>query len=637
MSVDPARDRLQHLLADQPAATWNGIDYVEIAEHRPDAAARSLPELVAGPGDVERDAAGDDLRRRDDRIGGRAPNRRGHSVERRRGWETDPERLGGGSRRFLDLHAHGQQHSARSLLRRSWLHLQGQLRKRPRLRSDHPAVPAARKRGGADQLPRQGLRSFTRALSDFSALRYPQWVERSEADVGVALMEALSALADELSYYQDRVAAEAVLGTATQRVSVVRHARLVDYEPAPAVAAAATLQLDVAPGVGSITSGLRCGALGPEGQRIDFEVGGLLADSQSGRLLATSFTVDPRWNAGSPTSRNLRPYWWDVSRQCLPAGSTRLWLIGHGFGLAQGAAQQLLIDTAGATSADPPVREIVQVAATAESTDPVFSVDADARRPRCADVGRSRPEAHASRRQPAARGARRPHHRDVRDPVTGRFRAALPHSPGGRTHGAELDAAGSSARLPLHARRRSGVVAADIAAGPGPQRHRGGSARDRARRDRHPGVRASLDVAAMAARVRPGGHGIHTDARALCGSRRRQLADVLRIRRRGHHDPLRRRHLRPHARPRDCRSPSRTCQAAASPATSLPTRSSQSRPVRRRRPTSSRSRILSRRTGGPMPRPFSRYATGRPRRSRPARFASCALRITSPRRSRWTG
>ena len=31
MSVDPARDRLQHLLADQPAATWNGIDYVEIA------------------------------------------------------------------------------------------------------------------------------------------------------------------------------------------------------------------------------------------------------------------------------------------------------------------------------------------------------------------------------------------------------------------------------------------------------------------------------------------------------------------------------------------------------------------------------------------------------------------------------
>ena len=47
-------------------------------------------------------------------------------------------------------------------------------------------------------------------------------------------MEALAALADELSYYQDRVAAEATLPTATQRLSAVRHARLVDYEPAPA-------------------------------------------------------------------------------------------------------------------------------------------------------------------------------------------------------------------------------------------------------------------------------------------------------------------------------------------------------------------------------------------------------------------
>ena len=46
-------------------------------------------------------------------------------------------------------------------------------------------------------------------------------------------MEALAAIADELSYYQDRVAAESTLLTATQRLSVLRHARLVAYEPAP--------------------------------------------------------------------------------------------------------------------------------------------------------------------------------------------------------------------------------------------------------------------------------------------------------------------------------------------------------------------------------------------------------------------
>ena len=60
------------------------------------------------------------------------------------------------------------------------------------------------------------------------------------------LMEVLAAMADELSYYQDRVLAESTIETATQRLSVVRHARLVDYEPAPATVATAILQLDVA-------------------------------------------------------------------------------------------------------------------------------------------------------------------------------------------------------------------------------------------------------------------------------------------------------------------------------------------------------------------------------------------------------
>ena len=87
--------------------------------------------------------------------------------------------------------------------------------------------------------------SFRQALSEFSAQRYPAWVERSEADLGVMLMEVLAAMADELSYYQDRVLAEATIETATQRLSVIRHARLVDYEPTPATAATTVLQLEV--------------------------------------------------------------------------------------------------------------------------------------------------------------------------------------------------------------------------------------------------------------------------------------------------------------------------------------------------------------------------------------------------------
>lgn len=189
--------------------------------------------------------------------------------------------------------------------------------------------------------------SFVKALSDFSALRYPPWVERSEADFGVMFMEALAALADDLSYTQDRVAAEATLATATQRRSIVRHARLVDYEPRPATSARVLLQLDV--GGGPIPPGLLVSSLGPDGTTIEFETGTGLGDT-------TNYVVDARWNR---QGNALAPYYWDDSQRCLYAGATEMWLHGHDHQLLEGTA--LLIDTAGDTTADPPVREIVHL------------------------------------------------------------------------------------------------------------------------------------------------------------------------------------------------------------------------------------------------------------------------------------
>ena len=57
----------------------------------------------------------------------------------------------------------------------------------------------------------------------------PGWTERHAADLGVALVEILAYVADHLSYRQDAVATEAYLGTARSRISLRRHARLVDY------------------------------------------------------------------------------------------------------------------------------------------------------------------------------------------------------------------------------------------------------------------------------------------------------------------------------------------------------------------------------------------------------------------------
>ncbi|CAG0930506.1 hypothetical protein TFLX_01792 [Thermoflexales bacterium] len=71
--------------------------------------------------------------------------------------------------------------------------------------------------------------SFRQLILDRLALIMPEWQERHVPDLGIALVEVLAYVGDQLSYYQDAVATEAYLETARQRISVRRHARLVDY------------------------------------------------------------------------------------------------------------------------------------------------------------------------------------------------------------------------------------------------------------------------------------------------------------------------------------------------------------------------------------------------------------------------
>jgi predicted phage baseplate assembly protein len=70
---------------------------------------------------------------------------------------------------------------------------------------------------------------FRQLIFDRMAETLPAWTERHAADIGVTLVELLAYVGDDLSYYQDAVATEAYLQTARQRISVRRHARLVDY------------------------------------------------------------------------------------------------------------------------------------------------------------------------------------------------------------------------------------------------------------------------------------------------------------------------------------------------------------------------------------------------------------------------
>lgn len=71
--------------------------------------------------------------------------------------------------------------------------------------------------------------SFRQLILDRLALIMPDWRERHVPDLGITLIELFAYVGDYLSYYQDAVATEAYLDTARRRISVRRHARLVDY------------------------------------------------------------------------------------------------------------------------------------------------------------------------------------------------------------------------------------------------------------------------------------------------------------------------------------------------------------------------------------------------------------------------
>ena len=106
---------------------------------------------------------------------------------------------------------------------------------------NRPGLPTIRYRVGT-------YSSFRRAMieripsveveadgSRFRPLR--GWTTRTSDDYGIALLEMWAYLADILTFYQERAANEAFLRTALFRESVLRLAALLDYEPAPGVAA----------------------------------------------------------------------------------------------------------------------------------------------------------------------------------------------------------------------------------------------------------------------------------------------------------------------------------------------------------------------------------------------------------------
>jgi len=106
----------------------------------------------------------------------------------------------------------------------------------PREISNRPGLTAIAYREGTFATFRKAILdelSHTRSLQGLST--------RLSDDYAITVVELWSAVADVLTFYEERIANEAYLRTAVQRDSLLRLVRLIDYELGPGAAATAAL------------------------------------------------------------------------------------------------------------------------------------------------------------------------------------------------------------------------------------------------------------------------------------------------------------------------------------------------------------------------------------------------------------
>ena len=113
--------------------------------------------------------------------------------------------------------------------------------------ANRPGLSAIAYRIGAHS---QFKQSMLAALSDITRPALQGLKTRDDDDFSIALLDATATMADVLTFYQERIANESYLRTATERRSLLELARLIGYELRPGVAASAfvAFTMDDTPG-----------------------------------------------------------------------------------------------------------------------------------------------------------------------------------------------------------------------------------------------------------------------------------------------------------------------------------------------------------------------------------------------------
>src|SRR5215469_16139441 len=176
---------------------------------------------------------------------------------------------------------------------------------------------------------------------------------REDSDFSISLLDAWAVVADVLTFYQERVANELYLRTATERRSILELARLIGYELGPGVAAETLLAFTVddapgAPGRVTIDVGLK--------------VQSVPGQDEKPQTFETVEDIEARveWNAMKP-----RP----VVKQVLAAGATQMYLAGVATNLKAGDALLVVSADYDATDGSPGHWDLLRLTAVEPDAD----------------------------------------------------------------------------------------------------------------------------------------------------------------------------------------------------------------------------------------------------------------------------
>lgn len=224
--------------------------------------------------------------------------------------------------------------------------------------------------------------SFRRLILDRLSLIMPEWHETHVPDIGIALVELLAYTGDYLSYYQDAVATEAYLETARQRISVRRHARLVDYQMHEGCNARAWLCLITSSDV----------ALDPENSYFITRYDDALSPPSVLRQTDIQNILKERYEPFEPLAKDptqpiqlvaarseIHFYTWGDKECCLPKGATTATLKQTAAGELHLTEGDILIfeeligpKTGNTADADPTHRHAIRLTSTVEGIDALY-------------------------------------------------------------------------------------------------------------------------------------------------------------------------------------------------------------------------------------------------------------------------